>query len=116
MEVKTNTIYKDIDISILYIMNIESKDDRRKRFANARQKKYYKANADRIKKEAQGNRDEFITLRAKCDSEEPLQEEPVIENTVMTVFIDENIVNGINALTINEHTKNKYMRDIRIGM
>ena len=34
----------------------------------------------------------------------------------MTVFSEENIVNGINALTINEHTKNKYMKYIRIGM
>lgn len=32
----------------------------------------------------------------------------------MTVFNKENIVNGLNALTINEHTKSKYVRDINL--
>ena len=95
------------------IMENESKIDRAKRLANLRQKKYYKANADKIKAQAQGNRDELQTLRNKCDcDDEPPTPEPV--NTPITVFNQENIVNGLNALTMNAFTKSKYIRDINI--
>ena len=87
----------------------ESKEDRAKRLGNLRQVKYYKANADRIKKLAQGNRDELQSLRIKCDS--PAIPEPIIKEPI-TVFNQENIVNGLKELTINNYTKTKYIRDI----
>lgn len=91
-------------------MENESKDERRKRLANIRQKRYYKINATKIKQEAQSNRDKLIELQTKCGDNEPViqMKEPI------TVFNLENIVAGLNALTINESTQKRLVNDIKI--
>lgn len=90
---------------------MESKEDRKKRLANVRQKRYYKKNAVKILQQAQGNRDELATLRVKCDCDES-EPEPQPISTPITIFNLENIVNSLNALTINDYTKKRYIRDI----
>ena len=88
----------------------ESKQDRAKRLANIRQKKYYKANAEHIKKVAQTDRDQLIKMRAKCDCQ-PADDTPQPQ-AQMVVFNKTNILAGLNALEINAYTKSRYMRDI----
>ena len=91
-------------------MENETKDERRKRLSNDRQKRYYKKNADKIKKLAQDKRDKLIELETKCGCDEPV----LPKDTPITVFNLENIIAGINALTMNEYTKTRNIRDISI--
>ena len=90
----------------------ETADQRRKRLANIRQKRYYKSHSDLIKKQAQADRDELLQLRLKCDCPPPpTVAEP--EPEPVTIFNEENVVEFINALDINTKTKSKYVRDIK---
>ena len=90
----------------------ETADQRRKRLANIRQKRYYKSHSDLIKKQAQADRDELLQLRLKCDcAPPPTVAEP--EPEPVTIFNEENVVEFINALDINTKTKSKYVRDIK---
>lgn len=86
----------------------ETKTDRAKRLANIRQKRYYKANAEHIRKVAQTDRDELIKLRAKCDCATVVE----TPQSKIVEFNKVNVLAGLDSLEMNAYTKSRYIRDI----
>ena len=88
----------------------ESDIDRTRRLANDRQKRFYKANSERLKQTRQAERNELIKFREKAEVAVPL---PNVVIAQINNFNEENIVNGLNSLTINEKTKKKKIKEVK---